>query len=227
MNTTIRPSQIIKESFDALKGAYWPIVGITAVGILVASLVPMAILYGPMMCGIYLIYLDKLENKPFMLADMFNKGFQHFAEALIAILIQMGIIFVPVLFLIIIVAVAAIFFGNQHLSQKNDPAFIIFMIIFYIGALLVIFAASVPFIFVYPLIADKKMKAWPATKLSAKTAMDHLGALLGMELILVIMTFAGALCCYVGVFFVLPVAFMAKTIAYKKIFKDAGAISSI
>lgn len=52
----LRPIELLKEGRQLVGEQYWLFVGITFVGMLVGNAVPMAILLGPMMCGIYLCY---------------------------------------------------------------------------------------------------------------------------------------------------------------------------
>src|SRR5258706_16052133 len=51
----VRPIECLTSGFEMIKGQYWLVLGITVVGMLVGALVPMGVLMGPMMCGIYLV----------------------------------------------------------------------------------------------------------------------------------------------------------------------------
>ena len=50
----VRPMECLREGFDLVKDRYWLFVGICFVAILVGSAVPLGILMGPMMCGLYM-----------------------------------------------------------------------------------------------------------------------------------------------------------------------------
>ncbi|HUS09425.1 MAG TPA: hypothetical protein VMZ30_03080, partial [Pyrinomonadaceae bacterium] len=50
----VQPIECIKSGWDLIKSQYWLFVGMTVVGVIIGSVVPLGILMGPMMCGIYL-----------------------------------------------------------------------------------------------------------------------------------------------------------------------------
>ena len=50
----VQPVECIKAGWELIKSQYWLFVGMTVVGIIIGSVVPLGILMGPMMCGIYL-----------------------------------------------------------------------------------------------------------------------------------------------------------------------------
>ncbi|HYY55718.1 MAG TPA: hypothetical protein VE842_00220, partial [Pyrinomonadaceae bacterium] len=83
----IKPLACLQTGWSLIKDKYWLFVGITGVGILIGSLGPMAILLGPMMCGIYLCLFARLRGESVSFELLF-KGFDHFAQSFIATLIQ-------------------------------------------------------------------------------------------------------------------------------------------
>ena len=225
------PVECIKQAFDTLHGSYWPLMGIAAVAMIVGSLVPMGILMGPMMCGVYICYLAKLDNRPFVFADLFNKGFENFVDSLIAMLIQMALILIPMIIVIVFAVVLGIilFAGQGNFDPNHNPAALIFILAVYLGIILLALISSIPFMFTFPLIADKKLKPWPAIKLSAQAVMGNLGSIFVLQLFIFGICILGTMCCYVGVLFVLPVAYMVQTIAYTKIFgnSESSVIQSL
>ena len=48
----VRPMKCLEAGFALVKDQYWLLTGVTAVGMLLASLAPLGILQGPMFCGI-------------------------------------------------------------------------------------------------------------------------------------------------------------------------------
>ena len=48
----IRPIECMKEGWDLIKDQYWLILGITTVGMLIGSFIPLGIGIGAMFCGI-------------------------------------------------------------------------------------------------------------------------------------------------------------------------------
>ena len=61
---------------------YWLFVGICLVGILIGSIVPMCIMLGPMMCGMYLCFRYRMNGIQVRFETLF-KGFDVFVNALL------------------------------------------------------------------------------------------------------------------------------------------------
>jgi len=83
----IKPVECLKEGWALIKDQYWLFLGITFVGIFVGSAVPI-VLIGPMMVGIYMCFFRRMRGEPVEFGTLF-KGFDYFAQGLIAALIQM------------------------------------------------------------------------------------------------------------------------------------------
>src|SRR5437016_9163600 len=92
----IKPVECVKEGWALIKDQYWLFLGVVFVGFFIASAVPL-VLIGPMMVGIYLCLLRRMRGEPVEFGTLF-KGFDYFAQGLIAALIQaipMVIVIVP------------------------------------------------------------------------------------------------------------------------------------
>ncbi len=87
-----RPIERLTEAKDMLGDQYWLFVGICLVGIIIGSVVPMGIILGPMMCGIYLCFRYRMNGIQVRFETLF-KGFDVFMNALLANLILIGIHF--------------------------------------------------------------------------------------------------------------------------------------
>jgi hypothetical protein len=217
----VQPVECIKAGWELIRSQYWLFVGMTVVGILIGSVVPLYILMGPMMCGIYLALFQTRRGQPIEFGLLF-KGFDYFGDAVIATLLHM----IPI---VIVLAPAYILyivgmFGMMASSQNGqpDPAamlgfFAIFGVVFLVIMLLMI-VLSVVFTFAYPLIVDRRMKGFDAVKLSIRAGFANFWRLLGMMLLTGLLTFVGALFCYVGAFFVMPIGFAAIATAYEQVF---------
>ncbi|HXQ70597.1 MAG TPA: hypothetical protein VN844_08930 [Pyrinomonadaceae bacterium] len=216
----VQPIQCIKDAWALIKDQYWLFVGICAVGLLVASAVPMGILMGPMMCGIYMIFFKRMRNEPFEFGLLF-KGFDFFGPSLVATLVHV----IPIL--IIVVPSYLVFYFAFVLSimvQGNEPnpaamlgVMAMFVIFWFVMIVLIIFI-SIGFTFSYTLIVDRKLQAMDAIKLSFKAAMANFWRILGMTLLTGLLTFAGLLLCYVGAFLVFPIQYGAIAVAYERVF---------
>ena len=92
---------------------YWLFVGICLVGILIGSIVPMCIMLGPMMCGMYLCFRYRMNGIQVRFETLF-KGFDVFVNALLAMLIPLACSMAVMLPLIIIMMIGIATAGNNE-----------------------------------------------------------------------------------------------------------------
>ena len=220
LEVPIEPTDCLARSKELMGDQYWLFVGICLVGMLIASAVPMGILMGPMMCGIYLCYLRRSRGQQAVFDDLF-RGFDYFAESLIASLIYLGLSMLLMVPLGMLLAVA-FFFGIAAAAQGGDEAVMIWMIVLLAAILVLTLAVGLVlgtlFAFVYLLIVDRRLKAVEAVKTSYRAVMANLGGVLGLALMNMVLQILGVCCCYVGAFFVMPFTVGATMVAYRKMF---------
>ena len=216
----VQPVECIKEAWALIKDQYWLFVGLAAVAMLIGSAVPMGILLGPMMCGLHLTFFARMRNQPFEFGLLF-KGFDYFGPSLVATLLHV----IPII--IIVVPAYLVFYFAFILSiavQGNEPnpaamlGVMAMFAVFWLVMIIIIVFVSIGFTFSYPLIVDRKLQAMDAIKWSFKAAMANFWRILGMTLLTGLLSFAGLLLCYVGVFLVLPIQYAAIAVAYEKVF---------
>jgi hypothetical protein len=223
----VRPVECLKAAWELIKGQYWLFLGITAVGILVGSLGPMAILLGPMMCGIFLCLLARMRSEPFGF-DLLFKGFDYFVQSLIATLIQI----IPVM-LVLVPFYLVFFFTFMNTMNRPrrrgappDPSefypVIILTVVLVVVAIVIGTLVGALFIFTYPLIVDRRLPGLDAVKLSFKAATANFGGVLGLVLLNMLMGFVGLLLCYVGAILVLPLHYASWAVAYRQVFDRQG-----
>lgn len=216
----VQPVECIKGGWELFRSQYWLFVGMTAVGIIIGSLVPLGILMGPMMCGIYIALFKARRGQPIEFGLLF-KGFDFFGDAVVAALIHM----VPIL-VIVLPAYVLFYVGMIGLmaasNGRPDPGAIFGLLgmfaIFWFVILIAVIVLSVIFTFAYPLIVDRRLSGINAVKLSIRAGFANFWRLLGMLVLTGMLTFAGALFCYVGAFFVMPIGFAAIAVAYEQVF---------
>ncbi len=90
--------------------------------------------------------------------------------------------------------------------------------LFWLVVVAIIIIISIGFIFVYPLIVDRKLSAIDAIKLSFRAALSNFWRLLGMVLLTSLMSAIGVLACYIGAFLVMPIGYAAIVKAYEQVF---------
>jgi len=217
----VEPVECIKAGWELIKSQYWLFVGMTVVGIIIGSVVPLGILMGPMMCGIYLALFQTRRGQPIEFGLLF-KGFDYFGDAVIATLLHM----IPI---VIVIAPAYILyivgmFGMMASSQNGEPnpgamlGFFGFFAVVWLVIMVLLIVLSVVFAFAYPLIVDRRLKGFDAVKLSIRAGFANFWRLLGMMFLTGLLTFVGVLFCYVGVFFVMPIGIAAIAAAYEQVF---------
>jgi hypothetical protein len=218
----IKPVECLKEGWALIKDQYWLFLGIVFVGMFVGGAVPI-VLMGPMMVGVYLCFFRRMRGEPVEFGTLF-KGFDYFAQSLIAALIQM----IPMI--VVLIPSYLIFFAVMFTSmprtgrmEPDDASRFAFTILgtealFMVVILTVAIVVGIFFMFTFPLIADRNMSGLDAVKLSIKAAKANFGGILCLMLLNVGLGIVGVICCYVGVFLVMPVSFAANAIAYRRVF---------
>jgi len=219
----VEPIECLKAGFELIKDQYWLFVGLCAVGMIIGSAVPLGILMGPMMCGMYLTFFRKRKGLPIEFGTMF-KGFDYFGQSVVAALLHvipiMGVIIAAYIFLY--VGMFAAMFATAAAGQDAAPiagiGFFLIFILFYIVILLIVILISIGFAFAYPLIVDRNMQGFDAVRLSFRAAFSNFWRLFGLNLLGGLLSVVGVCFCYVGVFFILPITLAASAIAYEQVF---------
>ena len=221
----IDPVDCYKQAFELVKEKYWLLVGVSAVGMMIGGAVPV-VLIGPMMCGIFMCFLQTYRGKSFEF-DLLFKGFDLFVPSLIASLIMTGIsllIFIPagiVMFATMIASMAALYAEGGQTIVPAIASLGTLIVLFLIVALIMV--VSMLFTFTFPLIVDRRLTGPAAISVSAKAVVKNFAGVLGLMLISSVLGIVGVMACYVGSFFLLPISFAAMTIAYRKVFPEIAA----
>lgn len=223
--SVVDPVACIKGGWQIVKPQYWLFVGMCFIGYVIGSAVPLGILMGPMVCGIYLCFFKVRRGEPIEFGTLF-KGFEYFGPSVVATLIHA----VPII--IIVVPTYLLFYVSLFVSmaaQGNDPnpaAFLGIMGTFSLVILVIVILItiiSIGFAFAYPLIVDRRLQGWDAVKLSFKAAMANFWRLLGMMFLSGLIALAGALLCGVGMYLAFPISYGAIATAYEQVFGLANA----
>jgi hypothetical protein len=217
----VEPVACIKGGWEIIKNQYWLFVGMTLVGVIIGGAVPI-VLMGPMMCGLNLAFFKTRRGEPIEFGTLF-KGFDYFGQSVIAAVLHsvpIIVIVVPayiLFYVFMFVSLAAA--GN---SGDPNPAALFGVMamfgLFWLVVVAIIIIISIGFIFVYPLIVDRKLSAIDAIKLSFRAALSNFWRLLGMVLLTSLMSVVGVLACYVGAFLVMPIGYAAIAKAYEQVF---------
>lgn len=217
----VEPVRCVQAGWALIRDQYWLFVGIAAVAMLIGSAVPLAILLGPMMCGIYLTMFKKRRGEPIEFGTLF-KGFDFFGPSVVATLIHIVpviAIIIPAYFIFYIGIILSI--ATQDPDNPNPLAmFGVFFgfTIFILVMMVIVTVISIGFTFSYPLIADRKLQGFDAVKISFRAAMANFWRLLGMAFLTTFIQIGGMLLCYIGVLLAFPISFAAVAAAYEQVF---------
>jgi uncharacterized membrane protein len=217
----VEPIECIKAGYELIKSQYWLYVGMTVVGMIIGSIVPLGILMGPMMCGIYLALFQTRRGQPIEFGLLF-KGFDFFGDAVIAALLHalpMFVIIAPA-YVLYIVGMFTMMGASQN-GEPNPAAALGFFGIFgviWLVIMVLLVVLSVVFTFAYPLIVDRRLSGVNAVKLSIRAGIANFWRLLGMIVLTGLLSSLGLLLCIVGVYLMMPISFAAIAIAYEQVF---------
>lgn len=217
----VQPVECIKGGWELIKGQYWMIFAMCLVGYMVASAVPLGILMGPMMCGLFLTFFKIRRGEPFEFGTLF-KGFEYFGQSVVATLLH----FIPIMIIVVPAYILFyVFFLVSMVAQGgNEPnpaamfGVMLLFFLFWLVVIVLIMIISIGFTFVYPLIVDRKMQGIDAVKLSFKAAMANFWRLLGLVMLNFVLGCVGLLLCIFGVYLVIPISYSAVAVAYEQVF---------
>jgi hypothetical protein len=220
--------ECLKAGWNLVRKQYWLFVGLCAVGMLIGSSVPLGILMGPMMCGLYLAFFRVRRGLPIEFGTLF-KGFDYFGQSVVAALLHVipitAVVIAAYVFLYVgmfAAMIAASAAGENAAPFAGIGIFLIFMLFFVVIFLVVIFI-SIGLLCI-PLIVDRGMQASTQSVVGAQplqllafTRHALLGGLLGI---------VGIALCYVE-YFSCSITLAAVAAAYEQVFglSNAGEVA--
>ncbi len=219
----IRPIELIKRSHALLGDQYWLFFGISLLAILVGSAVPMGIIMGAMMVGIYLCFIHREQGIRVELSTLF-KGFDYFLESFLAMLVLLGVSLAVVLPFMIIAFVMVFMMSMDNMGNGQQgpaqmrPGILIGFVVMYPLMIMASLLATLPFIFVFQLIVDRNLKAMTAVRLSIKGVRKNMFGVIWFYLVLMFVSMLLALMCYVPAILFMPVSFGAMYLLYRDIY---------
>lgn len=178
---------------------------------------------GPLIGGWYLYFLKRMRGLPTNWGDAWA-GFS--SPMLAQLVLQYVVAFVAnlVVMLPMLAAFFFVIFGSIAATAADER--MAPLVAVGLGAVgLVAVAAmtylSLAFLFALPLIIDKQLPFWPATKLSWRVAHQQFLPLLGLLLLCGLVYLGGFLALCVGLVVALPVCVASLAFAYEDLFADA------
>ena len=186
-------------------------------------------LYGPLLGGLYVVYLRKIRGRDADVGLIFSAFGPRFFQHLMAYLVMFAanlLIFLPVIGTVLFLVFGSAMAGGQGPRPQNFDQVVsgIGAVALVLGGLclLVCIAASwiigMLWLFAIPLVADKGYDFWPALELSRKRVLRHLGWHLVFSLLFFVAGIVGFLACCVGLVVTLPVSLCALLHWYENLF---------
>ncbi|MDG2214235.1 MAG: GYF domain-containing protein [Verrucomicrobiota bacterium] len=186
----------------------------------VAGFVPFGaiVVSGPLMGGVYFIYLRRLRGEPAEIGQLFVGFNESFLPLFLVYLFQVLAMFV-VLIPMIITIVVALVTGVLEAGTTGVP--ILSLAIGVLGSLLsmlLMMALGAMLGFAIPLTMDRKMDAWEAFKATWIITKHCWGKCLGMSFTLMAVNLAGILVLCLGMLVTAPLSIAMLAVAYEQLF---------
>jgi len=214
----IRPIECVKEAYELIKDEYWLLFAVSLVGAIIGG-VSMYIVLGPMICGIYLCYLIKIDGGRVDFNDLW-KGFDYFGRSLLVTIV----VVVPIV--VYIVAIFATIYGPLIMkavggSRVSDEDMLttlgVGLVVDIVVAVAMVCIHSL-LMFAYPLIVDRGLPSVGAIKLSARATLRNAAGIGGMIAVNFLLALAGEAAFCVGIYLVIPLIMAANVVAYRRVF---------
>jgi len=223
----VAPVECLKEGWELIKDQYWLFLGICFIGMLIGSAFAI-VLMGPMMCGIFLCLFQRQRRQPVEFATLF-KGFDYFLQSLIVMLIKaipMVVLMVPFYVIMLAVMLTSAPRGETNPAEGSRFvfAFVGFELVFMLVLMIVGISIEIFFMFAFPLVVDRQLPGLEAIKLSIKAGKKNFSGVLGLLLLNAVFSSVGVLCCFVGVYFYLPISLASYAVAYRRVFPEIPQI---
>ncbi len=219
----VSPGDCISNAWQLVKQNYGLYLGVSALSAVILTCVVCLNIFlaGPIMCGVYYVYLKAIRGGIPEFGEMF-KGFETFLPAMVIGLIQM----LPSVVIQITsntTDFARIYTQGQSGNSDAVAAGLsgIVLVLGIIGFIVSIFL-WITFFFSYQLIIDKNLGIGDAIKYSAKAAWSNVGGLILLGILQILISIGGVLMFCIGIFFVLPIIHASSAFAYRQVFPDVG-----
>ncbi len=217
----VRPIELIRRSHALIGDKYWLFLGITLVAMLVGSAVPLGLIFGAMLVGVYLCFIHREQGIKVELVTLF-RGFDYFIESLLAWLAMFAIsmlVTIPFMIAIFVVILAPILANaNAANPPAGPPPFPMALLAIYPLMLIVSTLVTLPFIFVFQLLVDRNLKAIDAIKMSFRGVMKNFFGVLWFMIVMMFLSFVLAMMCYVPAILFMPLSFGAIFLLYRDIY---------
>jgi uncharacterized membrane protein len=201
--------------FAAIEGALGALGAVPFVGPIFS--IANMIISGPLMGGVYLVFLRVLRGEAAEVSDVFTGFSRSFGQLFMGKLIPSllgGLCLLPVVVAgVVMVALPA---AAQH--RAPDLHKLVILIPVGLVCLIPVIYLQTCWAFTLPLIIDRGLDFGAAMRTSWKMVNRHWWQVFGVILVIGLVNMAGALLCLVGLLFTVPISFAALMYAYETVF---------
>lgn len=223
--------ETFKENAGILIGAsvlvYLAIFGIS----LFANLIPIVgfivslVLNGPLMGGLWLLYITKVRKQPSGLGEAFSGFGPRFGQLALtqAIpgLISLGVMAIFGIVLAMTVPTMVLSVRTRGIAASAAAhAMLIPLAVAAVIGFLVLMYLSTSWMFALPLVGDKGLKFWPALELSRRVVGKHWWMTFFLMMVCGALAMVGMFACGIGLLVSGPVAFAMLASHYDRVFGD-------
>ena len=182
-------------------------------------------LSGPLIGGMYLVYLKRVRGQPAEAGGVFG-GFGprywqlmlvHFIQQVLAMALVLPVV------LVFMIPVILAFTRNARggaTSLAMSTGMIASVVILVLIVVPVMLFITTSWVFSLPLVADKGLDFWPAMELSRKVVWKHWWRVFWFLIVATLFAMLGGLLCLVGILFTAPIAIAMICYLYTDLFGD-------
>jgi uncharacterized membrane protein len=212
-----------------IEGAIGAVAQIPIIGALTS--IANFIIAGPMMGGVFYLFLRAIRGEPAEVGDIFSGFRRAFAQLFLATLVQgllIGLCLLPFI-VVLIVKIIPLAPHLQHLQPGTPPDHdtIVALESVMLMCLPVLLVCAIPatylavcWKFTLPLIVDRQMDFWTAMGTSRRQVRKHWWLVFGLTILISLLNLVGVCLCCVGVLFTFPIGIAALMFAYETIFAE-------
>ncbi|MFO0939429.1 MAG: hypothetical protein U0930_01545 [Pirellulales bacterium] len=213
---TSGPIDIFRRAVQLLKAQFWIFMAFSCLSVLIAAMVPFGLLFGPVLVGLFLCLKQSEQGAKFDINTLL-KGMERFLDSFI---VMVALIVVNMLVTVPMVIGFLVLMFSQVEPGREPNVFLLFGGIFVFALLvnLISLLAHLPFLFCFQLLADRKITAIEAIKLSAKAAWTNFSALAVLCILGAVMYILAAIMCVLPIFFFIPFWIAVMFVVYRDVF---------
>ncbi len=209
---------LLRSSAALVGSDYLVFLALSFFALVLGKLAPFQILLGPALCGVFLAFRAKSRGQRPVLED-FVHGFAHFADAAVATLVLVLVLFFLTVTPALLFGVAAVLAVEVWDVSEPLVAWSIAPLVLYTWAVLLAVVSAGAF--VYPAIIDGA-SATQALRASLQACWLNRWGVLRLVLLNWLVAFFGLCTCCVGFYLVQPFTLGALWLAYREVFPAAG-----